>query len=236
MSDIKLPSEKDHITNIAYDSVIFGFSGKELKILLMKYHQTEIYALPGGFIRRNEDLYDAVKRGVRERTGLHDIYLEQFHAFGKLNRHNPDAMRNILEANGLNPDPSYWLLDRFFSIAYYALLNYEDVHPKPDILSDSIEWYNIKDLPPLMQDHTEIVALALKTLRENLDRKLIGVNLLPEKFTMKELQTVHEAILDKKLRRTTFQRKMLSLEILERHEKRFTGEPHKAPCLYSFRK
>jgi len=68
--------------------------------------------------------------------------------------------------------------------------------------------------------------MALQTLRDNLDRKLIGGNLLPEKFTMRELQEVYEAILDKKLRRTTFQRKMLSLEILERHEKRYSGEAH----------
>jgi hypothetical protein len=84
-------------------------------------------------------------------------------------------------------------------------------------------------------DHELIVKTALENLRENLDKKLIGMNLLSTKFTMKELQQVYEAILDEKLRRTTFQRKMLGKDILVRHEKRFTGGAHKAPYLYSFK-
>jgi 8-oxo-dGTP diphosphatase len=233
---MKLPSEKEYLTNIAYDSVIFGFSGKELKILLIRYHKTGHHALPGGFVRRDEELSEAVKRGVRERTGLSNIYLDQFHTFGSLKRYDPQIMLEILKARGLNPESSHWMLDRFISIAYYALINFKEVDPKPDELSDSIDWYDIHKLPPLMQDHGEIVKQALQTLRENLDRKLIGGKLLPEKFTMKELQEVYEAILDKKLRRTTFQRKMLNMEFLERHEKRFSGEAHKAPYLYSFKK
>jgi ADP-ribose pyrophosphatase YjhB (NUDIX family) len=233
---MELPSEREYLSHIAYDSVIFGFSGKELKILIMKYHNTGLHALPGGFVKRNEDLDIAVKRGLRERTGIDNIYLEQFHAFGNLRRYQPDVMKIILEANGYNPGDAHWMLDRFISIAYYALINYNDVVPQPDQLSDSIDWYKLTELPPLMQDHQAIVEKALQTLRDNLERKLVGVNLLPEKFTMKELQKVYEAILNEKLRRTTFQRKMLSLGMLERHEKLFSGKAHKAPYLYSFKK
>ncbi|HYI78537.1 MAG TPA: NUDIX hydrolase, partial [Chryseolinea sp.] len=128
-----------------------------------------------------------------------------------------------------------WMLDRFITVAYYALINYKDVIPKPDQLSDSCQWYAIDDLPNLMLDHAEIVAKAIQTLRDNLDRNLVGRNLLPEKFTMKELQRVYEAILGAKLRRTTFQRKMLSTDLLVRHEKQYSGRAHKAPFLYSFR-
>ncbi|TFH22241.1 MAG: NUDIX hydrolase, partial [Bacteroidia bacterium] len=224
-----LPSVKDYIPRIAYDSVIFGFSGENLKILIMKYQKTGLYALPGGFIKRTENLSDAVKRGVRERTGIDNIYLEQFHTFGSLDRSDPASMKAILEASGFSPDDSYWMLDRFFSIAYYALIDFSKVNPKPDHLSDSIDWYDLDGLPPLMQDHHKIVTMALKTLRDNLEKKVVGGNLLPERFTMKELQQVYEAILGEKLRRTSFQRKMLSLEILKRHEKRFTGKAHKAP-------
>ncbi|MDZ7607152.1 MAG: hypothetical protein U5K79_16545 [Cyclobacteriaceae bacterium] len=88
--------------------------------------------------------------------------------------------------------------------------------------------------PTLMLDHRAIVEKTLNTLRENIDRKLVGRNLLPEQFTMQELQRVYEAILGHKLRRTTFQRRMLSMGILKRHEKRFSGKAHKAPYLYSF--
>jgi 8-oxo-dGTP diphosphatase len=233
---MQLSSEKNYLTNIAFDSVIFGFSGESLKILIMHYHDTGLFALPGGFVKRSESLSDAVKRAVRERTGIQNIYLEQFHAFGSLDRSDPASMKMILEANGITPDESHWLLDRFISISYYALINYKEVQPKPDFLSDSIDWYDLDKLPPLMQDHTKIVTMALQTLRDNLGRKLIEINLLPERFTMKELQQVYEAILGENLRRTTFQRKMLSLEVLDRHEKRYSGKAHKAPYLYSFKK
>lgn len=233
---MQLPSSTDYYPHIAFDSVIFGFSGNTLKILVMEYKQTGLFALPGGFVRRNEHLEDAVKRGLSDRTGLEDIYLEQFHTFGSADRSDPDVMRRIMKANGFSPREDHWMLDRFFSIAYYALINYSQVILRPDPLSDSIDWYEINNLPPLMQDHQAIVDMALEVLRENLDRKLIGGNLLPEQFTMKELQQVYEAILGKELRRTTFQRKMLSLNVLERHEKRFTGKAHKAPYLYSWKR
>lgn len=224
----------DFLSHIAYDSVIFGFSGERLKILIMEYHNTGWYALPGGFVKQDENLNDAVKRGLKERTGLDKIYLEQFYTFGDRSRHVPEVMETILKANGYSVEEYRWLLDRFISIAYYALINYEEVEPQPDALSDSMGWYAIDELPRLILDHNQIVEKALETLRDNLERKLVGVNLLPEKFTMKELQKVYEAILGKKLRRTTFQRRMLSLGILERHEKRFNGKAHKAPYLYSF--
>jgi hypothetical protein len=145
-------------------------------------------------------------------------------------------MQTILAANGFNLNPDHWMLDRFISVSYFALINFEKVVLTPDILSDSIAWYDIENLPKLILDHNAIVAKALQTLRENLERKLIGGNLLPERFTMNELQQVYEAIFGQKLRRTTFQRKMLALDILERHEKLYTGKSHKAPYLYSFRK
>ena len=225
---------ENYLPHIAYDSVIFGFSGERLKILLLEYHNTSWLALPGGFVKQDENLDDAVHRGLQERTGLDKIYLEQFHTFGNVNRHQPEVMKTILEASAFSLTEYALLLDRFISVGYYALIDYEKVKPQPDALSDSIDWYFVDELPPLIFKHEEIVQKALESLRFNLDRKLVGMNLLPPKFTMKELQKVYEAILGEKLRRTTFQRKMLSLGILERHEKRFNGKAHKAPYLYSF--
>lgn len=230
-----LPDHFQFIPHIAFDSVVFGFSKGKLKILLMEYHATGWHALPGGFVGRTEDLEDAVKRGLFERTGLKEIYLEQFHTFGNMARFRPEVMKTILEANGYSVPEHYWMLDRFFSIAYYALIDHEKVSLTPDNLSDSIAWYDIEQLPELILDHNAIVQKALETLRENLDRNLVGGNLLSERFTMNELQAVYEAILGEKLRRTSFQRKMLSMDILDRHEKLFTGKSHKAPYLYSFK-
>ncbi|MCB9272098.1 MAG: NUDIX hydrolase [Lewinellaceae bacterium] len=225
----------EYLNHIAFDSVVFGFSGQTLKILIMEYHNTGLFALPGGFVQMDENLNDAVKRGLKERTGLDNIYLEQFYTFGDVARYQPEIMAKIIQANELEINGWEWLLERFISVAYYALINYNDVVPQPDALSDSCEWYPMNELPPLMLDHAEIVAKALETLRTNLDQKLIGGNLLPERFTMQELQNVYEAILDTKLHRSAFQRKLLASDQLVRHEKRFTGKAHKAPYLYSFK-
>ncbi len=230
-----LPSLTDHLPHVAYDAVIFGFSGSQLKILLLEYHNTGLFALPGGFVSRGEDLDLSVSRGVQARTGLDKLFLEQFYTFGDVGRASPGHMKRILEANGYVVEQGHWLLDRFISIAYYALINYDDVKPEPDSLSDSINWYAVGELPQLMMDHTKIVDVALRSLRLHLDTHLAGRNLLPRKFTMRQLQQVYEVILGEKLRRTTFQRKILGLDILERHEKQFTGKPHKAPYLYSFK-
>lgn len=223
------------IPNLSFDCVIFGFNGKLLKILILEYQNTGLFALPGGFVKNNQSLNDAVKEGVKDRTGLDNVFLEQFHIFGNLERSDPNAMRRILEANNEDLEDKKWMLERFLTVGYYALINYEDVSPKPDHLSDNINWYSIDELPHLMMDHNTIVAKALEMLRSNLSEKLIGTNLLPQKFTMKQLQLVFEAILNQKLRRTTFQRKMLTMDILERHEKLFQGKAHKAPYLYSFK-
>lgn len=227
--------QENYLSHIAYDSVVFGFSGDELKILILEYRNTGLFALPGGFVRHDEDLNDAVRRGLTERTGLSDIYLEQFYTFGNVSRHDPGVMEKILRANNVPLEHAQWLLDRFISVAFYALIDYRSVIPRPDALSDSCEWYPVNSLPHLMLDHDNIVAKAIDTLRANLHKKLVGMNLLPEKFTMNELQRVYESILGKKLRRTSFQRSMLATEDLLRHEKLYTGKAHKAPYLYSFR-
>ena len=226
---------KNFIPNLSFDCVIFGFNGKLLKILILEYQNTGVYALPGGFIEIDQSIDDAAKQGVKERTGLDNVYLDQFYIFGNVDRADPEHMERILTANNDNTKENSWMLERFNTVGYYALINYEEVTPTPDEYSDSIKWYAIDELPKLMMDHNNIVEKALQVLRSNLSEKLIGMNLLPSKFTMKQLQMVFEAVLDQKLRRTTFQRKMLSLDILERHEKLFQGKAHKAPYQYSFK-
>lgn len=231
MQDIRTT---DFLPHLAFDVVIFGFSGDALKILLLEYHNTGFFALPGGFVGKEEDLDLAVLNGLQERTGLEYIHLEQFHTFGSMNRFRPDVMRTILQANGTDPEDVPWMLERFVSVGYYSLIDYTKVQPTPDELSDSLEWYPVEDLPELQFDHEKIVQKALSVLRQNLDTILVGVNMLPERFTIKELQKVHEAILGARLNRSSFQRRMLASGRLVRHEKQYTGGSHKAPYLYSF--
>ncbi|MBK0378776.1 NUDIX hydrolase [Mucilaginibacter segetis] len=223
-----------YIPNLAIDVVIFGFHDKQLKVLLMKYNRTEFYALPGGFIKNNENLDTAAMRVALERTGLTDVFLEQFYVFGDINRYDPTPFAAIMEANDTKPDKDHFLLQRFISIGYFALVDFTKVTPTPDKLFDSCNWYELNAMPALIQDHTSIINKALETLRAKLDDKLIGFNLLEENFTMGELQNLYETILDKKLLRPAFQRKILALGILERIAKKYSGAAHKAPYLYRF--
>lgn len=222
------------LRGIAIDAVIFGFHDNQLKVLLIKYKNTDIYALPGGFINEKEDLNAAARRVVKERTGLDDIYLDQFHVFGDYARFDATPLKTIMRSNGQNPPDDHWLFERFISVGYYALVDFVLVKPSPAAIFDSCDWYDLNNMPALIQDHTQIVEKALQTLRANLDDKLIGFNLLPQDFTMGDLQNLYETILDKRLLRPAFQRKMLSLGILERVAKKFTGGAHKAPYVYRF--
>ena len=239
MTDPVIPEESSvngtgFLPGLAIDAVIFGFHQNQLKILLLEYRNTGLLALPGGFIQSDENLNDAARRILAKRTGLHDIYLEQFYVFGDRTRHDPAPLQAIMTAKGLAPTPGHWLLGRFVSVGYYALVDFTKAVPIPDQLSDNCAWYDLADLPPLMLDHQLIVQKALDTLRTDLDRKLIGFNLLAETFTMADLQTMYETILGQRLHRSGFQRKMLSLDILERLDKHYGGGAHKAPYLYRF--
>lgn len=236
----KRPSENqldgaDYLPGLAIDMVIFGFHQDQLKILLLEYENTGLFALPAGFIKKEENVNDAARRSLTERTGLRNIYLEQFYVFGDRNRHNPAPLKAIMVGKGLEPQNDHWLLSRFVSVGYYALVDFTQAVPNPDSLSDRCAWYDLTGLPPLMLDHQEMVRKALETLRVNLDQKLIGFNLLPDTFTMGDLQILYETILGGRLNRSSFQRKILSLNILERVDKKWTGGAHKAPYLYRFK-
>lgn len=239
MTEVTQPIEDDasgsgFLPHLAVDAVIFGFHEKQLKVLLMKYSKTGLFALPGGFVLQSENLDDAAKRVASERTGLANIFLEQFYIFGDMARHDPSPFISFMSADGSTPDPKHWLFQRFISVGYFALVDFTKVTPAPDKIFDSCDWYDLSVIPSLIQDHNIIVYKALETLRAKLDDKLIGFNLLSPEFTMGDLQSLYETILDKKLLRSAFQRKILSLGILERISKKFTGGAHKAPYLYRF--
>lgn len=126
---------------------------------------------------------------------------------------------------------------RHISIGYYALIDYTLSSTFPDAFSEKCEWFDVHNLPKeIAFDHREIIEKGMEFLRKNLDYKIYGSNLLPEKFTMKELQNLYEYILGEPLRRNIFQRKMLSLDFLERLEKKFDGSANKAPYYYKFKK
>ncbi|MPR34792.1 NrtR DNA-binding winged helix domain-containing protein [Salmonirosea aquatica] len=234
------PSEKDYIHQLSIDCVILGYQDRQLKVLVPKLDfRGDFWALPSGFILQEESIDEAARRILEERTGIRDIYLDQFRAFGPTDRTNRAFLERMMRLNEekfgeelFNRKEFDWITRRFISIGYYALVDMNKVVPRKNDIDESIAWYNIRNLPPMIMDHNEIVGKALETLRLNLDEKLIGFNLLPETFTMREVQELYEAIFDKPFARNNFQKKILDLNVLERLEKKFTGAANKAPYLY----
>lgn len=233
-NDFRLRGGKYFMPGISIDCVIFGFHDSQLKLLLSTVAGVGDWALPAGFIYKEEHIEDSAKRILKERTGLEDIFLQQFYVFGDSARCDNNITKNAFEKSQITPPNNNWLLGRFLTVGYYALVDFAAVNPSPDYFSDQYAWHDIHQLPNMAMDHGTIVQQALLTLRIHLRYQPVGYSLLPEKFTMPELQKLYETILDQKLDRRNFQRKMIGYGILKRLKQRREGVAHKAPYLYSF--
>ncbi|PUZ27189.1 NUDIX hydrolase [Chitinophaga costaii] len=223
-----------YMPQLSLDCVIFGFHEGQLKVLLLKMRNLQEWALPGGFIYRQEALEVAASRILKERTGLDNIFLQQFHIFSDPTRSDTSKAIHHFSFADLSIDSSHWLAQRFISVGFYALVDFTRVTPQADELTDTCQWYDLENIPPLMMDHRHILDKALETLRIQLNYQPIGMSLMPEQFTMPELQKLYETILGVTLDRRNFQRKILGYHILKRREVRRTGVAHKSPYLYSF--
>lgn len=199
---------------VTTDCVIFGFDGARLLVLLVE-RGIEPYkgrwALPGGFVRMDESCEEGAKRKLKEETGLTDAYIEQFNTFSEPNR-----------------DPR----ERVITVAYYALVKLQEVKAGYD--AAKAQWFALNEVPQLAFDHDCILRNALKRLRERIHFEPIGFELLPEKFTMKQLQNLYEAILDVSFDRGNFSKKMLHFNILTQLEETVWPTPKREANLYSF--
>ena len=221
------------------DLVIFGFHEHELKILLLQ-NRDESWSLPGGFILSDERLDHAAERVLEERTGLSKIFLKQFYSFGdpersKLNNREKH-LKNIFEKDQYADEVIKWFLARFISTGYYALVEFTKVNPIADDFSIQCNWCDVHSLPSLAADHAQIIKKALETLRQQIHFQPIGMNLLPKKFTMPEIQRLYETVIGTRLDRRNFLRRISSYKILVRLPEKRTGVAYKAPYLYSFDK
>lgn len=219
---------------LSIDCVIIGFDAGELNILVMKLYEMDTWVLPGGFIQLDEYMDHAATRILEERSGLKLPYLQQFYTFGDVDRRDISTFLSSLKPQDLSSELVKWMKQRFISTGYLSLVDMRKSKPTPDALSEACRWVALKELPALLFDHKEIVRKALKHIRNQINYMPVGKSLLPEKFTMKDLQTLYESILDRELDRGNFQKKMLKLGFLLRHEKKKGGGSHKAPYLYSF--
>ncbi|MEO8416493.1 MAG: NUDIX domain-containing protein [Ginsengibacter sp.] len=231
--DHYLHGHEKYLRHISVDCVIFGFHNNELKVLLLKARYAGRWALPGGFILKDEHMDLAAQRILKHRTGLDEIYLRQFHAFSDPGRSTKKINQQFLKNVGMKNEKS-WMFERFITIGYSALVDFTKVTPVPDTISDACEWFSLNGVPEMILDHRYILDEALQNLRLQLNFHPVGFNLLPKKFTMPELQKLYETILDKKLDRRNFQRKITATGILKRLNETRKGVAHKAPFYYKF--
>lgn len=229
-SEIFEKGDQYYLPHLSIDCVIFGFHENELKVLLLQWKDSKKWCLPGGFILKEEHINDAAVRILQNRTGLKNIYLQQFYTFG-------DPARERKKSEVFQPaggKEKSWLMERFVTVGYWALVEFSKVNPTPDEFSLACKWCDINKIPSLILDHNEILKKALSSLRLHIQDYPVGKDLLPQKFTMPELQSLYETILGKEMDRRNFQKKILSLGILERLKERKQGGAHKAPFLYRF--
>lgn len=202
---------------LAVDCIIFGFDHEGLKILLIKRDfepEKGKWSLIGGFLKKEEVLDSAAIRILESYTGLQDIYMEQLHAYSDIDR-----------------DP----VERTISVAYYALINIEN-HDAEMIENYQAQWFNVADAPKLIFDHDSMVRHAIRRLRYRTSTKPVGFELLPEKFTMRQLLELYEAILDKELDKRNFISKINSLDILVKLDEKNMQSSRKGSYLYTFDK
>lgn len=200
---------------VAVDCIIFGFDGKEIKALLVKRgFEPEIgkWSLMGGFVNKDESVDAAANRILDQLTGLTSVYMEQLYCFGDVNR-----------------DPG----GRVVSVAYFALIKIDDY--SEELMKDhNAKWVSLHRIPSLVFDHKQMIKIAKSRLRQKVSRQPIGFALLPDKFTLQQLQALYEAIYETVFDKRNFTKKILSLGVLEKLKEKDKETSKKGSFYYVF--
>lgn len=201
---------------VTTDCVIFGFDGNDIKVLLIERGIEPFkgkWAFPGGFLNMDETAGEGALRELKEETGLENAYIEQFNTYS---------------------DPGRDPRERVITIAHYALVRIQEVKGGDD--AAKAQWFPIDEVPQLAFDHDKILRDAMRKLRERIHFEPIGFELLPEKFTMRDLQILYESILGVKFDRRNFAKKMMHYELLNQLDETVRPTAKRDALLYSFNK
>jgi 8-oxo-dGTP diphosphatase len=221
--------------DVSVDCVVFGFDDQKLKILLIEQKQPSDgatiklqKALPGDLLKDDESLDDAARRVLHELTTLEGIYLKQFQAFGDPNRVRGLKDQEWLRSFRNHPER------RVLTVGYYSLVKMDEFNPKAASFAGKAQWIDVYKVPLLAFDHNDIIDQALKMLRHELIADHIGFELLPDKFTLSQLQRLHEIILDKKLDKRNFRKNILKNDRVKALNEKQQGVLHKPAQLFKF--
>lgn len=218
------------LPNLSVDLVIIGYQDGELKCLLLKI--ADKWLLPGGFIGLDESVDEAVKRTLMHRTGLEAAHLKFLSVFGDKDRKFDDEFRQFFKEKGMPWQDDYWINNRFVTMAFYSLVDIGNTHPTPGEFDEAVEWFSFDQLPEMWLDHKSIALTARNHLKEDIKLEQVTYNLLPGDFTMPQLHQLHQTILEEKLDRSRFQKKMLTSGIFERLPQLRKESPGRNPYLY----
>ncbi len=199
------------------DNVIFGFDEGDLKILLIKRKENPYagyWALPGYFVQPDEDLDTAAIRVLKQLAGIENVYLEQVKTFGTVDRHP---------------------FGRVITVAYFSLVKIADFSPFPDNdVAEEVRWFSLSNIDNLAFDHEKMIKECFMRLKKQVSAQPFGFELLPQKFTLTELQHLYEAILEKPLDKRNFRKKILSTNLLIDTTETQEGVAHRPAKLYQF--
>ena len=235
---MKKNSFKKHIS---VDCVIFGYdeSNNKLEVLLIeqkepakksKHAFTAQFALPGDLVNEDEGLDEAAERVLKELTHVEGLHLRQFYCFGDPMRVKQEKDREWLNLYRSDPDA------RVVTVTYYTLVRKEMIRPIPGSFARNVVWKNAKRIPPLAFDHNAIVKKAGEDLRKHLDSDLIAKELLPQKFTLRQLQNLYEVILNTNFDKRNFIKRFKRDEVLVELGEKQKGLMYKPAQLYGFKK
>lgn len=216
--------------NVSVDCVIFGFDNERLNVLLieqkLKDKNKSQVALPGDLIWDDESLDDAAERVLMELTQLKGIFLKQFKAFGNPNRVSDIKDLDWLQSYRENPQA------RVITVAYFSLIKMNHIEPEASSFAERVFWKDINEVGALAFDHNEILEAALGRLREDFENYKTGFELLPDKFTLSQIQKLYEIILGRKLDKRNFRKKLLKENLVTATEEKQKGVLHKPARLY----
>ncbi len=222
--------------NVSVDCAIFSFDGSELEVLLIERMagettvEDDLLALPGNLIYQDENLDQAANRVLFELTGLENIFLEQVYSFGDPARITKQKDQDWLKKIRAHPEA------RVITVAYTSLVKKSNLKVSPSSFARKALWVKVKDVPQLAFDHNEIFTKALDFLKQKIYLQPLGYELLPERFTLAQLQKLYEAILDDSFDKRNFRRKILRTSFIVPLDEKQQGVAHKPARLYRFDK